>query len=399
MPNMFRSEDTDIPMDDGKQEEVISVTASSPEPDAPPTTPTEPIAEVEVTRNGDAEAPLPADVQQYFHMEDEAETPEEDSAPAEEPSEPAPATDETVANIEVETPAAPMDAPAALPAADVVPADAPMAPSAIPAVAPDGTPLTPMATPIADVPAAAPIAPQPETDVAPMIPQVGEDGAPAPIEAPVEAPTAPEEEVVSNEPTQFFRQEEGEPISVVETPEPRDPVNTEVDDEGETVADIIEPIAPVIKQEDEATNDEAAVDGTVPNSADIHDDISTLTPQEIQSDSDVQTEMRQMYRQEGEEGEMGETEENSAGDQNVDVAVHVEGPNVDGEVPAETEVTPEVAQRFRQEGDEPAPLIETLPEVASAPADAPVSDEVINDAVPSPDQAFNSMMMEGGGFL
>jgi len=175
---MFRSEDTSIPE---TQAEVISVTDSSPAPDAPPTTPLEPIAEVESTHHGDAEE-VPADVQQYFHMEDEAEEP----APEGEGEAPAPVVDETVSNVEVEAPAeapaeAPMDAPAALPGADALPADAPVSPSAVPAVAPDGTPLTPAATPIADVPTAAPIAPQPETDVAPMVPQVGEDGAPAPI--------------------------------------------------------------------------------------------------------------------------------------------------------------------------------------------------------------------------
>jgi len=406
MPNMFRSEDTSIPE---TQAEVISVTDSSPAPDAPPTTPLEPIAEVESTHHGDAEE-VPADVQQYFHMEDEAEEP----APEGEGEAPAPVVDETVSNVEVEAPAeapaeAPMDAPAALPGADALPADAPVSPSAVPAVAPDGTPLTPAATPIADVPTAAPIAPQPETDVAPMVPQVGEDGAPAPIEAPVEAPTAPTEEPVETEPTQFGaglkQEDEGEPISVVETPEPRMPTETETNEEGETVADIKEPIAPVISQEDEATDAAAAVDGTVPVESDIHDDITTLTPQEAQSASDVQTEMS-MFRQEEEVEapavEPGEDESNVAGDQNVDVSVHVDGQTVDGETPTE----PEVTQRMRQEDaicdDQPeepcSPPIETVADISSAPADAPVADGVVDDVVPSPDQAFNSMLMDGGGW-
>lgn len=431
MAKLYRSEDdapiVESPVTDDNGQVVPAVATT--EPDMPPAPQTETIADVESTREADTDTELTS----YFHMEGE-----EAAAPAEDPS----------AAPEAAPAEAPMDAPAETQAADAAPAEAP-------AAAPAEMPAAPAEAPIADVPAAAPmVPPQPEAEVAPMVPQEGEVPPAAPVAPEVEAPTAPAEEPVADAPVQRFRQEEGEEISVVATPEPRMPAEGETDECPETgdeyvTKDIKEPINPVIEQEDDVVVDDASSDsdnagGTEPVETGKTDDTVALEPEisEDQQEAEAEAEMlfRQAFRMEDEEAVSSDN-----GDQDVDVHVEVrkdDGDEHEVEGPGDTPV--EQRFGFRQDGDKlPPPPKEivvgngpTVPgkksneKLPAAPPDkgSPVledginnenivdklaggetSDETVDNIVPDPvdpnagnpdpEQMFSSFMQDGGSWL
>lgn len=395
MAKHYRSEDeapiveSPVVEDEGQ---VIPAVATT-EPDMPPAPQTETIADVESTREADTDPELTS----YFHMEGEEAAP----APAEEPAAPADAAP-------AEAPAAPMDAPAEVPAAD-----------AAPAVAPAEAPMAPAEAPIADVPAAAPmVPPQPETEAAPMVPQEGEVPPVAPVAPEVEAPTAPAEEPVEDAPVQHFRQEEGEEISVVATPEPRMPVEGETAECPETgdeyvTKDIKEPINPVIEQEDElVVDDDAAEDndtagGTEPVETGKTDDIVALEPEDSEDQQEAEAEAEMMFRQAFRmEEEEAITSDN--GDQDVDVHVEVRKDDGDEHEVDEPGDAP-VEQRFRQEEGEDPVTVETAADVAKIdepkPADDEIADAIVPDPIdpnagnPDPEQMFSSFMQDGGSWM
>ena len=419
MAKYYRSEDeapiVESPVTDDEGQ-VIAATATT-EPDLPPAGPTEPISDVESTREPEADPTVP---EQRFRQEGE----EVEAAPAPEAPADAPAAP------------APMDAPAEVPAADAAPAEAPVAP------APEGVPAAPADAPVADVPTAAPmVPPQPEAEVAPVAPAEGEVAPAAPVAPEVEAPTAPVDQPVEDAPVQCgggkggkgFKQEDGEEISAVSTPEPRMPADTESETCPETgneyvTKDVNEPINPVIEQEDDlATDDDAnnegdEAGGTEPAEAGKTDDITIIEPDAAEQQEDAENEIdeatmsfRQAFRMEGEA-------EVEAGDQDVNATVNVNVRKDDGDEHADdtaetgTEVsdngdqTP--SQRFRQEGEESTVAPETVETVADvtkvetgeAPEDK-VVDAVVPDPIdpnagnPDPEQMFNSFMQEGGQWL
>lgn len=395
MAKHYRSEDeapiveSPVVEDEGQ---VIPAVATT-EPDMPPAPQTETIADVESTREADTDPELTS----YFHMEGEEAAP----APAEDPAAPADAAP-------AEAPAAPMDAPAEVPAAD-----------AAPAVAPAEAPMAPAEAPIADVPAAAPmVPPQPETEAAPMVPQEGEVPPAAPVAPEVEAPTAPAEEPVEDAPVQHFRQEEGEEISVVATPEPRMPVEGETAECPETgdeyvTKDIKEPINPVIEQEDElVVDDDAAEDndtagGTEPVETGKTDDIVALEPEDSEDQQEAEAEAEMMFRQAFRmEEEEAITSDN--GDQDVDVHVEVRKDDGDEHEVDEPGDAP-VEQRFRQEEGEDPVTVETAADVAKIdepkPADDEIADAIVPDPIdpnagnPDPEQMFSSFMQDGGSWM
>ena len=395
MAKLYRSEDeapiveSPVVEDEGQ---VIPAVATT-EPDMPPAPQTETIADVESTREADTDPELTS----YFHMEGEEAAP----VPAEEPAAPADAAP-------AEAPAAPMDAPAEVPAAD-----------AAPAVAPAEAPMAPAEAPIADVPAAAPmVPPQPETEAAPMVPQEGEVPPAAPVAPEVEAPTAPAEEPVADAPVQRFRQEEGEEISVVSTPEPRMPVEGETAECPETgdeyvTKDIKEPINPVIEQEDElVVDDDAAEDndtagGTEPVETGKTDDIVALEPEDSEDQQEAEAEAEMMFRQAFRmEEEEAITSDN--GDQDVDVHVEVRKDDGDEHEVDEPGDAP-VEQRFRQEEGEDPVTVETAADVAKIdepkPADDKIADAIVPDPIdpnagnPDPEQMFSSFMQDGGSWM
>ena len=395
MAKLYRSEDeapiveSPVVEDEGQ---VIPAVATT-EPDMPPAPQTETIADVESTREADTDPELTS----YFHMEGEEAAP----VPAEEPAAPADAAP-------AEAPAAPMDAPAEVPAAD-----------AAPAVAPAEAPMAPAEAPIADVPAAAPmVPPQPETEAAPMVPQEGEVPPAAPVAPEVEAPTAPAEEPVADAPVQRFRQEEGEEISVVSTPEPRMPVEGETAECPETgdeyvTKDIKEPINPVIEQEDElVVDDDAAEDndtagGTEPVETGKTDDIVALEPEDSEDQQEAEAEAEMMFRQAFRmEEEEAITSDN--GDQDVDVHVEVRKDDGDEHEVDEPGDAP-VEQRFRQEEGEDPVTVETAADGAKIdepkPADDKIADAIVPDPIdpnagnPDPEQMFSSFMQDGGSWM
>ena len=399
MAKLYRSEDeapiveSPVVEDEGQ---VIPAVATT-EPDMPPAPQTETIADVESTREADTDPELTG----YFHMEGEEAAP----APAEEPAAPAEAAP-------AEAPAAPMDAPAEVPAAD-----------AAPAVAPAEAPMAPAEAPIADVPAAAPmVPPQPETEAAPMVPQEGEVPPAAPVAPEVEAPTAPAEEPVADAPVQRFRQEEGEEISVVSTPEPRMPVEGETAECPETgdeyvTKDIKEPINPVIEQEDEiAVDDDAAEDndtagGTEPVETGKTDDIVALEPEDSEGQQEAEAEAEMMFRQ-AFRMEEEEAVASDNGDQDVDVHVEVRKDDGDAHEVEEPGDAP-VKQCFRQEEGEDPVTVETAADVAKIddpkPADDKIADAIVPDPIgpnagnpdpeQDPEQMFSSFMQDGGSWM
>lgn len=386
----FHSEDDELIVNPAEGEgEAISAVPTT-EPDLPPTTPTEPIADVESTRAADPTVP-----EQRFRSEGEAVEP----APAE------------------EAPAAPMDAPAEVPAADAAPADAPVAPEA----APEAAPMAPVGAPVADVPAAAPmVEPQPEAEVAPAAPVDGVVPAAAPVAPEVAAapetgavepaPAAPVEEPVDSEPAQRFKQE-GDEISVVGTEDPTMPADTESSEcpkSGETCVDkdIKAPINPVIEQEDEL-DENVGTQADSPSEVPTKDIEVAITPEEAQTEEQVIGEIEQCMRMEGED--LAEAE---AGDQDVNATVNVNVRKDDGDEHAEdsTDAGADVADN----GDQ-APVqrgkkhfkCEDSVEPSETVADVvnPEKDNV-DDIVPVPDpnegnpeQMFNSFMQDGGSWL
>lgn len=396
MAKYYRSEDeapiVESPVAD-EEGQVIAATATT-EPDLPPAGPVEPIAEVESTREPETDPTVP---EQRFRQEGE----EIEAAPAPE----APAE---------EAPAAPMDAPAEVPAADAAPAEAPVAP------APEGVPAAPAEAPIADVPAAAPmVPPQPEAEVAPVAPAEGEAAPAAPVAPEVEAPTAPVDQPVEDAPVQCgkngFKQEDGEEMSVVETPEPRMPADTESETCPETgdeyvTKDVKEPINPVIEQEDEISESDDA-GGTVPDEEGKTDDITIVEPETAESEQDVEEEIeqatmgfRQAFHMEDDATEIPAEVESDNGDQDVNVQVEVRKDDGDAH-----EDTPEQRFGFRQEGEEAPEVVETVADVnkveTGEDAEGETIDAVIPDPIdpnagnPDPDQCFRSFMQEGGGWM
>lgn len=414
MAKHYRSEDeapiVESPVVDDEGQ-VIAATATT-EPDLPPAGPIEPISDVESTREPEAD---PTVSEQRFRQEGE----EVEAAPAPEAPAEAPAT------------SAPIDAPAEVPAADAAPAEAPVAP------APEGVPAAPADAPVADVPAAAPmVPPQPEAEVAPVAPAEGEVAPAAPIAPEVESPTAPVEPQVDNSQVQCggkrgFKQEDGEEISVVETPEPTMPANTESETCPETgdeyvTKDVNEPINPVIFQDDEiaddANNEGDEAGGTVPAETGKTDDITALEPEVAEDQQEAEAEIdeatmsfRQAFRMEGEA-------EVEAGDQDVNATVNVNVRKDDGDEHADdtaetgTEVSdngdqaPE--QFFRQEGEETAvapETVETVADVTKVETGEAPEDKVIDAAVPDPvdpnagnpdpEPCFQSFMQEGGSWM
>ena len=391
MAKYYRSEDeapiVESPVTDDEGQ-VIAATATT-EPDLPPAGPVEPIAEVESTREPEVDPTVP---EQRFRQEgEEVEAVPAPEAPAEAPAAPAP-----------------MDAPAEVPAADAAPAEAPVAP------APEGVPAAPADAPVADVPAAAPmVPPQPETEVAPMAPEAAPEAAPVAPE--VEAPTAPAEEPVEDAPVQRFRQEDGEEMSVVETPEPTMPANTESETCPETgdeyvTKDITEPINPVIEQDDEISEGDDA-GGTVPDEEGKTDDITIVEPEAAESEQDVEEEIeqatmgfRQAFHMEDDATEIPAEVESDNGDQDVNVQVEVR--KDDGDAHGDT---PEQRFGFRQEGEETPEVVETVADVnkveTGEDAEGETIDAVIPDPIdpnagnPDPDQCFSSFMQEGGGWM
>ena len=414
MAKHYRSEDeapiVESPVVDDEGQ-VIAATATT-EPDLPPAGPIEPISDVESTREPEADPTVP---EQRFRQEgEEVEAAPAPEAPAEAPAAPAP-----------------MDAPAEAPAADAVPAEAPVAP------APEGVPAAPADAPVADVPAAAPmVPPQPEAEVAPVAPAEGEVAPAAPVAPEVEAPTAPVDQPVEDAPVQCggkrgFKQEDGEEISVVETPEPTMPADTESETCPETgneyvTKDVNEPINPVISQDDEiaddANNEGDEAGGTVPAETGKTDDITALEPEAAEDQQEAEAEIdeatmsfRQAFRMEGEA-------EVEAGDQDVNATVNVNVRKDDGDEHADdtaetgTEVSdngdqaPE--QFFRQEGEETAvapETVETVADVTKVETGEAPEDKVIDAAVPDPvdpnagnpdpEQCFQSFMQEGGSWM
>lgn len=388
----------DTPIEGGEGEVITAV--SGTEPDMPAQDHDEAIADVTSTRDGDiAPEAAPAPEQRFRFRQEEGEVTEVPAeAPAAAPAAPAEAP---VAPVEApEAPAAPMDAPAEAPAADGIPADAP-------------------AAPIADVPAAAPmVAPQPEADVAPMVPQEGEVPAAAPVAPEVEAPTAPVEAPVENAPAacgkKGFRQEDGEEISVVATEEPTAPPKTETEECPESgdeyvTKDVDEQIAPVIAtQEDEMTNLEA--NPTEPVEAEKTNEETIIDPEFAEEQEAAEQEVEQMFRMGYRMEDEAEVSTDSEGGQDVDINVQVRKDDGDAHEADETEVEPAPEQRFRQEDE--GEKIETVADITSAPVDAPVPDEVVDDTVPTPDPnignpdpennpeaCFQQMFMDGGQWL
>ena len=345
----------------------------------PPTTPLEPVNDVESTRAPEADPTVP---EQRFRFRSEGEEVEAPAAPAES----AP-----------EAPAAPMDAPAA-PAADASPADAPAAPAA-PAVVP------------ADVPAAAPMAePQPDAEVAPAAPAEGvapaapvapEVAATPEVGAVEPAPAAPAEEApVDNAAPQARFKQEGEEITI-QTEEPRTPPEVETAECPETGDEYVdknikEPINPVIEQEDGLAEEPT------------HDDVTAITP-ETAEDDEALAEIDQCMRMEDEA-------EVEAGDQDVNATVNVNVRKDDGDEHAEdtAETGAEVSddgdqapeqcggskKLFKSEGDQ----IETVADIVDAPPAedvVPVPDPNAGspDASGDPNQMFGQWMQEGGDWL
>ena len=400
MAKYYRSEDeapiVESPVAD-EEGQVIAATATT-EPDLPPAGPVEPIAEVESTREPEADPTVP---EQRFRQEGEEVEAAPEAAPA-------------------EAPAAPMDAPAEVPAADAAPAEAPMAPEAAPA--PEGVPAAPADAPVADVPAAAPmVPPQPETEVAPMAPEAAPEAAPVAPE--VEAPTAPAEEPVEDAPVQHFRQEEGEEISVVATEDPRMPADTESETCPESgdecvTKDIKEPINPVIEQEDEITadpsEDEALKEGeeaggTEPAEVETHNDITAIEPEAAEDQEAAENEVEeatmrfsQAFHMEDDATEIPVDSDN--GDQDVNVQVEVRKDDGDAH-----EDAPVQRFGFRQEGEEAPEVVETVSDVTKVdteqPAEDDIADAVVPDPIdpdagnPDPDQCFSSMFNMGGEWM
>lgn len=417
MAKYYRSEDeapiVESPVTDDEGQ-VIAATATT-EPDLPPAGPIEPISDVESTREPEADPTVP---EQRFRQEgEEVEAAPAPEAPAEAPAEPAP-----------------MDAPAEVPAADAAPAEAPVAP------APEGVPAAPADAPVADVPAAAPmVPPQPEAEVVPVAPAEGEVAPAAPVAPEVEAPTAPVDQPVEDAPVQCsggkggkgFKQEDGEEISVVETPEPTMPADTESETCPETgneyvTKDVNEPINPVISQDDEiaddANNEGDEAGGTVPAETGKTDDITAIEPDAAETQDEAIAEVdeatmsfRQAFRMEGEA-------EVEAGDQDVNATVNVNVRKDDGDEHADdtAETGTEVSdngdqtptQYFRQEGEETAvapETVETVADVTKVETGEAPEDKVVDAAVPDPidpnagnpdpEQCFQSFMQEGGSWL
>lgn len=397
MAKYYRSEDeapiVESPVAD-EEGQVIAATATT-EPDLPPAGPVEPIAEVESTREPEADPTVP---EQRFRQEGEEVEAAPEAAPAE----------------------APMDAPAEVPAADAAPAEAPMAPEAAPA--PEGVPAAPADAPVADVPAAAPmVPPQPETEVAPMAPEAAPEAAPVAPE--VEAPTAPAEEPVEDAPVQHFRQEEGEEISVVATEDPRMPADTESETCPESgdecvTKDIKEPINPVIEQEDELaadpSEDEALKEGeeaggTEPAEVETHNDITAIEPEAAEDQEAAENEVEeatmrfsQAFHMEDDATEIPVESDN--GDQDVNVQVEVRKDDGDAH-----EDAPVQRFGFRQEGEEAPEVVETVSDVTKVdteqPAEDDIADAVVPDPIdpdagnPDPDQCFSSMFNMGGEWM
>lgn len=388
----YRSEDEDVIVENpaaGEGEEISAVPTA--EPDMPPTSTPDPVNPVESTRAPEADPTVP---EQRFRFRSEGEEVEAPAAPADAPA----------------APAAPMDAPAA-PAADAAPADAPAAPAA-PAVVP------------ADVPAAAPMAePQPDAEVAPAAPAEGvapaapvapEVAATPEVGAVEPAPAAPAEEApVDNAAPQARFKQEGEEISVVATPDPRTPAETETATCPETGdqcvdKDIKEPINPVIEQEDELAED-VSTEAPAPAEEPTKDDITAITPETAEDDDAAIAEIDQCMRMEDEA-------EVEAGDQDVNATVNVNVRKDDGDEHAEdtAETGAEVSddgdqapeqcggskKLFKSEGDQ----IETVADIVDAPPAedvVPVPDPNAGspDASGDPDQVFGQFMQEGGDWL
>lgn len=390
MPKSYSNEDAvNIPGAVSENAETISVTPTS-QPEVPPTTPLEPIAEVESTRAPEAEPELH---EQFFKSEGE-ELPPPDVEPA------------------------PMDAPVEVPAADAAPADAPV-------------PAAP--APIADIPTAAPIGtpsvatdgglPQPEAEVAPVTAPEAAIPPVAPIAPEVAAPAdgsgvepvtaAPVEAPVDDSPVQCTGggngkgrgwKNEGETISVVDTPPPTEPKGSETEEcpvTGEPVVtkDITEPINPVLKAEgeaDAANIEDGSAGGTVPVKVDTVNDRSMVEPEVTETQGEAASEISNItnsMRMEGEEEMIPEAETSTAGDQEVKVAVHVEGPDADShevEDGGEGSTAPEVTQRMKQEDVSIPVEVETVADTAAPaaiPADIP--EESAEAIVPTPEMIFN----------
>ena len=403
MAKYYRSEDeapiVESPVTDDEGQ-VIAATATT-EPDLPPAGPTEPISDVESTREPEADPTVP---EQRFRQEgEEVEAAPAPEAPAEAPAAPAP-----------------MDAPAEVPAADAAPAEAPVAP------APEGVPAAPADAPVADVPAAAPmVPPQPEAEVAPVAPAEGEVAPAAPVAPEVEAPTAPVDQPVEDAPVQCgggkgskgFKQEDGEEISAVSTEEPRMPVETEVatcPETGDEYVDknIKEPINPVIEQEDPITGDES-VDPTEPEETGKTDDITAIEPETSETEDQAEAEVENATMSFRQAFHMENEAEVEAGDQDVNATVNVNVRKDDGDEHADdtaetgTEVSdngdqsPE--QRFRQEGEEigvPAETVETVADLEKPVDDGQAAAEIVEGGEEgSPEQCFHSFMQEGGSWM
>ena len=291
----------------------------------------------------------------------------------------------------------------------VAPAEAPVAPAEAPVAPAEGE------APVVGVPAAEPMAdpsaPQPETEVttgAPAMPPA-EDGAPAapaadtaPAEAnlaPVENPNEPVEEPVNNAPVARFRQEDGDAISVVETPEPTEPAKTETETCPETgdecvTKDVNEPINPVISQEDPITADDDSnienveAGGTEPITTGKTDNTTIIDPAEGgETEEDVLDEVtggtmcfRQLFHMGDDSSPVPESD-----DDNIDTGNdEVSSDNGDQDVNVHVEVR-------KDDGDEH--------EIGENEGDTPVEQMFGFNQGPSADQMFQSFMQDGGDWL
>ncbi len=404
--NKYRSLDEDVIVENpaaGEGETISAVPTA--EPDMPPTTPIEPVSDVESTRAPEADPTVP---EQRFRFRSEGE-----ADPAAAPAAPA------------EAPAAPIDAPAEAPAADAAPADAPAA--------------APVA-PVADVPAAAPmVEPQPEAEVAPAAPAEGAIPAAAPVAPEVAAspeigavepaPAAPAEEpAIDQSPAQCggksggkkLNQDGGEAIAAVEpgneptVPETSEGSECPVTGEPCVDKDITEPINPVIKTDAPAQLDETVADvigepaaagtdnagDTEPIESPTHDDNPAVEPEgpAVTPEEEAIAEISQFMRM------ADDSAAAEAGDQDVNATVNVNVRKDDGDEHAED--TADTGAQVSDDGDQkPSQLakgFKSQTTEGTAPIIDPAEDEAIADQIPTPpdaEQMFRGFMQEGGSWL